>query len=110
MNKTRARLLLLSVFVARGTSFLFSKTLLQTMSPLSILAVRFLLAFLILAAVFRGKLLRCSFKSLRGGMILGALYFVCMVFEMFGLRLIDTGVSALVGNMAIVLVPLLAAL
>ncbi|MBR2571487.1 MAG: DMT family transporter, partial [Clostridia bacterium] len=47
---------------------------------------------------------------LRGGMILGALYFVCMVFEMFGLRLIDTGVSALVGNMAIVLVPLLAAL
>lgn len=47
MSRGKARLLLLAVFAARGTSFLFSKTLLQSMEPMSILAVRFLLAFLI---------------------------------------------------------------
>lgn len=106
MNKTKASLLLIAVFMARGTSFLFSKTLLRTMSPLSILAVRFTLAFLLLALFFFKRLTACDRKSLRGGVILGILYTVCMVFEMFGLRLIDTGVSSLIENMAIVLVPL----
>ena len=75
------------------------------MSPTSVLAVRFVLAFLILAAVFSKKLLQCSKSSLLGGVILGALYTVCMMFEMYGLRLIDSGVASLIENMAIVLVP-----
>ena len=56
MNKTHAKLLLIAVFVARGTSFLFSKNLLQSMPPMSILAVRFTLSFLVLALVFFPKL------------------------------------------------------
>ena len=109
MDKTKARLLLLAVFIARGTSFLFSKTLMNTMAPMSVLAVRFLTAFLVLAAIFHKKLLYCSKRSLRGGLLLGVLYTVCMSFEMFGLRLIDSGVSSLIENMAIVMVPLFAA-
>lgn len=44
-----------------------------------------------------------------GGLILGVLYTVCMTFEMYGLRQIDSGVSALIENMAIVMVPVYAA-
>ena len=109
MDRTKARILLISVFMARGTSFLFSKTLMQSLNPLSILAVRFLLAFLILAVLFREKVALCSPRSLRGGIILGVLYTICMFFEMYGLRLVDTGVSSLIENMAIVLVPLITA-
>ncbi len=109
MSTTSAKLLLFAVFTARGTSFLFSKTLMQALPPMSILGVRFTLAFLILALVFFRKLRACSRESLRGGLILGVLYTVCMTFEMYGLRLIDTGVSALIENMAIVLVPILVA-
>lgn len=109
MSTTNARILLVAVFVARGTSFLFSKTLLQSMSPLSILAVRFILAFLILAVLFHKKLLHCDRKSFRGGVILGVLYTICMIFEMFGLRTVDTGVSSLVENMAIIMVPVFTA-
>ena len=105
MSTSKAKMLLLAVFVARGTSFLFSKILLHSMMPMSILAVRFTLAFLILGAAFFQKLKNCTLPSLRGGIILGILYTVCMTFEMYGLRLIDTGVSALIENMAIVLVP-----
>ena len=109
MSRTKASILLILVFMARGTSFLASKTLMQSMSPMSVLAVRFLAAFLILALVFRKKLRECDRRSLRGGVILGIMYTVCMCFEMFGLRTIDTGVSSLIENMAIVLVPLYAA-
>jgi drug/metabolite transporter (DMT)-like permease len=106
MKQSGAKLLLTAVFIARGTSFLFSKHLLGTMSPMSILAVRFILAFLVLAVVFWSKLKGCSRASLRGGLILGLLYTVCMMFEMYGLLYVDTGVSALIENMAILFVPL----
>ena len=109
MNASKAKLLLISIFAARGTSFLFSKMLMQSMSPMSVLAVRFGLAFLVLAEVFFQKLRRCSRASLRGGVLLGVLYTVCMAFEMYGLRRIGSGTAALIENMAIVLVPLFAA-
>ena len=106
MNKTGASILLIFVFMARGTSFLFSKTLMHDMSPMSVLAVRFILAFLVLAVIFCKKLLAIDRKSFMNGVILGILYTICMIFEMYGLRLTDTGVSSLIENMAIVLVPL----
>lgn len=109
MSTSKAKLLLLAVFAARGTSVLFSKILLHSMRPMSILAVRFTLAFLLLGAVFFRRLRHCSRASLRGGILLGTLYTVCMSFEMYGLQWIDTGVSALIENMAIVLVPIYAA-
>lgn len=109
MSKTHAGILLTFVFIARGTSFLFSKELMKTVSPMSVLAVRFILAFLILAVVFFNRLRSCDKRSLRGGLILGVLYTVCMILEMYGLRLIDSGTSALIENMAIVLVPIYAA-
>lgn len=80
------------------------------MSPMNILAVRFILAFLVLAVIFHKKLFACSKNSLKGGLILGVLYTVCMIFEMYGLRLIDSGVSSLIENMAIVMVPIYAAI
>ena len=110
MSKAGAKLLLAAVFIARGTSFLCSKTLLQDMYPSSIMAVRFLLAFLVLAIVFHKKLFSCRKQELTGGIILGAMYTVCMLFEMYGLRLIDSGVSSLIENMAIILVPLYVAI
>lgn len=110
MDKIHARILLIAVFTARGTSFLFSKTLLQTLSPMNILAVRFLSAFLILALIFHKRLRSCSRQSLTGGVVLGVLYTICMTFEMFGLRMVDTGVSSLIENMAIVMVPVFAAI
>ncbi|MBQ6479824.1 MAG: hypothetical protein IJI45_01775, partial [Anaerolineaceae bacterium] len=70
MSRTQASILLIAVFVARGTSFLFSKTLMMSMTPMSVLAVRFILAFLILAVAFNGKLRHCDRNSFRGGVIL----------------------------------------
>ena len=76
---------------------------------MSILAVRFTVSFLLLAVIFHRKLLHCRKNELKGGFLLGVLYTVCMVFEMYGLQRIDSGVSSLIENMAIILVPFYAA-
>ena len=106
MSSFQAKLLLLSVFIARGTSFLFSKYLMYTMTPETILAVRFLISFAVLAVVFYKKLIACTKDDLKGGMLLGISYSICMFFEMYGLRRVDSGVSSFIENMAIVLVPI----
>ena len=111
MSKNGAKLLLISVFFARGTSFLFSKNLLgDNMTPTNIMAVRFLLAFLVLIVIFHKKMTACSKESLKGGLILGVLYTVCMLFEMYGLKTVDSGVCAFIENMAIILVPVFVAM
>lgn len=105
MSRAGAKLLLLAVFAARGTSFFFSKTLLNTQTPENIMAVRFLISFLVLCVIFYKKIRICSRDSFRGGLVLGVLYMICMFLEMYGLRTVDTGVAAFIENMAIVLVP-----
>ena len=100
MSRTKASLLLIFVFMARGTSFLFSKTLMSELSPMSVLAVRFIMSFIVLAALFHKKLVEADNRCIRHGMMLGVLYTICMSFEMYGLRLVDTGVSSLIENMA----------
>ena len=106
MTKANAKFLLVLIFMARGTSFLFSRHLLNSMSPLGILATRFSMAFLILAVIYHKKIRTAGRAELRGGLVLGFLYFICMVFEMYGLQYVDTGISALIENMAIILVPI----
>ena len=82
----------------------------ETMEPMSILALRFMLAFLVLAVVFYKRMRHLEKSTIKGGLILGLLYTICMMFEMYGLRLLDSGVSALIENMAILFVPIYVAL
>ena len=42
-------LLLIAVIAARATSFIFSKMILESLAPFNLLAVRFIIAFVLLA-------------------------------------------------------------
>ena len=72
-----AELLLAGVIVARATSYLFSKLILEGMGLYNLLALRFSLAFLLLAALFFRRLRGIDRKTLRAllilvGLVLGA--------------------------------------
>ena len=58
MSERKAEVLMASVIIARSTSFVFNKLGLGTMSAFNLLAVRFLLAFVLLAALFGKKVVR----------------------------------------------------
>lgn len=107
MTERRAELLLASVIIARSTSFVFNKLGLGTMSPFNLLAVRFLLAFALLAVLFRKRLRCVTRRTLLYGGVLGGLFFVVMSCEMFALQTVHSGTVSLLENMAILFVPLL---
>ena len=69
------------MIAARATSFLFSKILLVDMGPLSLLGLRFVIAFVLLAALFRRSLRGLSRRDIAHGAVIGASIFATMVFE-----------------------------
>ena len=106
---TSAILLMSAVAVARGSSFIFSKQLLQTMGPLNLLGVRSLLAFGVLM-VFFGKRVADAVREDRGNLIAGAtlglLYFLIMTLELNALKQTAAANASFIENSAVVLVPL----
>ena len=74
-------LLMATLSIARGSSFLFSKHLLGSMEPLNLLGARFLLAFLILFVLFSRKVItdiKANPRMLYASLLLGGVYFLCM--------------------------------
>ena len=64
MSERKAEVLMASVIIARSTSFVFNKLGLGTMSAFNLLAVRFLLAFVLLGIVLFPKLRHVNRKTL----------------------------------------------
>ena len=108
-SRRGSELLLAGVIVARATGYLFSKIGMTGLGMFNLLALRFLLAFALLAALFFPRLRRIDRQSLRAGLIMGGLYFLVMTAELSGLRRTTSSNVSFLENTAIVLVPLLGA-
>jgi len=107
-----ATILMAALVIARGTSFMFSKLLLTDMGPLSLLGIRFLLAFIIIFAIFFRYIKKAVKKDpnvIRISMILGAINFLCMASELIGLQYTTSSTCAFIENSAIVIVPVIEA-
>ena len=108
MSERKAEVLMTAAIIACSTSFVFSKMGLSTMGAFNILAARFLLAFILLFALFgkkmMGRLDRCT---ILGGALVGFLFFLVMSCEMLALKTAHVGTVSLLENLAIILVPLL---
>ena len=108
LTERSAKLLLIFVIAARGTSFCFSKLCLQTLSPFMLLGIRFTLAFLLLCLIFRKSLTETlCLSDIKKGMLFGSIYFLVMVCEYTGLRTTNSSTASFIENMAIVIVQLL---
>ena len=109
MSRRVSELLLASVIAARATSYLFSKLILQGMGIFNLMAVRFLIAFALLAVLFFPRLRRVDRRTVLGGAVMGALYFLTMAAELRGLQRVPTSTVSFLENTAIVWVPLISA-
>lgn len=110
MKKRKYEFLLLAIIAARATSFMFSKTALETIQPFNLLAVRFILAFLLLAITFRKRLLRINRTDLISGALCGIAFFIVMSCEYKALETSGSAAVSLLENCAIIFVPLFEAL
>ena len=110
MSRRASELLLAGVIVARATSYLFAKLVISGLGIFNLLALRFLLAFVLLSVLFLPRLRRIDRRSLRAGLIMGGMYFLVMTAELSGLKRTTSSNVSFLENTAIVIVPLLAAL
>ena len=107
LNQQKSELLLAAVILSRSTSFVLSKTALGTLAPFNLLAARFLTAFLLLAILFRKKLMHIQWEEMKYGFLLGVLFTVMMGCELTGLRATDSATTSFVENSAMIFVPIL---
>ena len=108
-SRRASELLLALVIMARATGYLFSKLGMAGLGIFNLLALRFLIAFVLLAAMFAPRLKRIDRHSLRAGLIMGGMYFLVMTAELSGLKRTASSTVSFLENTAIVLVPLFAA-
>jgi drug/metabolite transporter (DMT)-like permease len=103
-------LALLAVTAAWGSTFFMIKDVLEEVSVVDFLAVRFAIAAVFLFAVAPMHVLRLSRQDWQNGAILGLVYGVAQILQTAGLERTPATVSGFVTGMYVVLTPLLAAL
>lgn len=110
MKPLKADLLLLLVTMCWGSSYLFMKNGLDSVSVFNLIALRFGLAFLLSAAVFRKRLRTLDAVTLKFGAMLGVTLFAVFAAIMFGLQGTSTSNAAFLVSLTVIFVPLLSAL
>lgn len=95
------------VTIIWGTTFVLVKNALADISTILFLALRFGVAAIVLAAVYRTKLRR---PGLLPGLAAGGLLFIAYCFQTYGLALTTASKSAFLTGLSIPMVPLFASL
>lgn len=104
-QRTKAEALLVVVTLIWGSTFVIVKGALADASPLAFLAMRFMLAgLLLLAALGRGKVDR---QAVVPGLVLGAFLFAGYLCQTWGLVFTTPSKSAFITGFSVILVPLI---
>jgi drug/metabolite transporter (DMT)-like permease len=103
----RAHLLLVTITLIWGSTFVLIKQALADVSPLLLNALRMSVAAILLAAYYRKHLVRLTRPALLAGMNVGVFLFLGYAFQTTGLRLTTPSKSAFLTGVSTVLVPLL---
>jgi drug/metabolite transporter (DMT)-like permease len=102
----RADLLLLSITVVWGSTFVITKALLEDNSPHFYTAVRFILSTLLMGAVIFPRLGSISRPTLVAGLVLGALLYVGFILQTVGLEYTTASKAAFFTGLLTVFTPL----
>jgi len=105
--KSRAEGVLLSLTLIWGSTFVVGKIVLQNISPLQMIAVRFVLSTLFLLAFFSGRIFPLTRTQMVRGAILGIFLFLGFVAQTIGLNITTASKSGFITGMMVVFVPLL---
>ncbi|MDN5331914.1 MAG: hypothetical protein PWP45_1139 [Tepidanaerobacteraceae bacterium] len=99
---------LLLVAMVWGLNFVVMKNALQRITPFMYLAVRFMLAFLILAAIFKENLKTMDKEDIVGGTVIGFFLFLGFATQALGLIYTTPAKSGFITGSNVVMVPFLA--
>ena len=105
MNERRGEFLVGLALALRGTSLLFGKIAMRTMGPFLLMGTRSLIAFALMAILFRKSLKKIDRSAIIHSMLVGLLLFLAMAFELKGLQTTDSSVTAFLEGSVVIFVP-----
>ena len=108
MNERKGEFLVGLALALRASSLLFGKIAMRTMGPYLTIAIRFTIAFILIAFLFRKSLHKVNLRTLWHCALIGFFFFLAMVFEMFGLQTTPSSVTAFLEGSVVVIVPAIA--
>ncbi|MDN3019591.1 DMT family transporter [Paenibacillus sp. BSR1-1] len=109
MTQKQANLILVTVSMGWGTSYIFMKLCVDTVSPLTIIALRFGIAFIVMMAIFFKKMIHIDAKTLKYSAIVGALLFGIFLALLYGMKNTTASSAGFLTSTTVILVPILQA-
>lgn len=109
-KQIKADLALLLVALVWGASFALMKQAINYILPYTFLAYRYLIAALILCAVFYKSLKNINAKTLRYGFLIGGVMFAGCALQIIGLKYTTASKSGFITGLNVIMVPLFIAI
>lgn len=106
MTRTQANLILVTITISWGTSYIFMKMAADTMSAFSIVALRFGIAFILMFLLFYKKMLKVDRRTLQYSFVLGALLAATFIVFIAGVRTTSASVAGFLTSTTVMFVPL----
>lgn len=104
-NSHKADLVLLLVTIVWGAGFPVTKFALQTITPMYIIALRFIIAGALLSVIFYKKLRNIDKNIMKPSLILALLLFATYVFQTIGMQYTTASKAGFFIGMAVIFVP-----
>lgn len=109
-DRRKGQIGLIFVTMIWGSGFVVSAISLEYFSPYQILTMRFLLAFILMGAIFFGQLKHATKKTYLKGIGLGTILYLAFLFQTVGLVYTTPSKNAFLTAFNVVLVPFIGAL
>lgn len=109
-DRRKGQIGLFVVAVIWGSGFVFSSVSLDYFTPYQILAMRFLLAFVLMIVLFKNQLEKRTHGTVKRGIALGILLYLAFLFQTIGLVYTTPSKNAFLTAFNVVLVPVLSTL
>lgn len=106
-KKLYADLGLLLVAILWGTTFVVSKIILEKITPMYIISIRFFLAFVIISLVYNKKIKNINLYEFKGGLVIGIIFFIAFGSQLIALQYTNPGKQAFLAGAYVIIVPFL---
>lgn len=107
MNSQKAELLMTTVSLAWGSSYLLMKIGLNGISPFNLIALRFGIAFICLGVIFLTRFRDLTVGILSKGILMGVLLFCLFTGLVFGVNHTTASTAGFLASTTVVIVPIL---
>jgi drug/metabolite transporter (DMT)-like permease len=110
MTQRKADLLIATISIAWGTSYLLMKLGLNGIGPFSLIALRFGIAFLITFIIFSRRVIKVDLKTIGYSAVLGLILFGVFTVLMYGLKTTTVSSAGFLTSTTVIFVPILQSL